>query len=321
MIKILKKSNWLVTGGAGFIGANLINHLIKNNQKVICVDSFINGSIKNIKDFKKNKNFKLLKKDIRKLNKNDFKEKVDYVIHLAALGSVERSFKNPLETNSVNVDGSINIMILASKLKAKKFIFASSSSVYGDLKKEYKTETDETNPISPYGVSKLSFEKYSITLSKKIKLQTIGLRFFNVFGPRQKTDGPYAAVIALWCENILNNKMIFINGDGNTSRDFTYIDNVIDGILRCCLKKINNYHEILNLACGNEIKLKDLLKNILKFTKISQKKIKVKIKGFRKGDIKRSKANINKAKKILQYKPKINFIKGIERYINFLISN
>lgn len=315
MTFLKKQYSWLISGGAGFIGSNLCNLLINNNQKVLCIDNFYTGKIKNISKLKKSKNFRLIKSDIRILKYSKLFRKIDYVIHLAALGSVSRSIKNPRETNSVNVDGSINLLELSKLMNAKKFIFASSSSVYGDLKKEFKVETDKTCPISPYGLSKLTFEKYAKIISKNNNLKVVGLRFFNVFGPHQNVEGDYAAVIANWSTQILNNKKIRLNGDGKTSRDFTHIDNVLEGIVRSCFYKQEKNFEIFNLACGNEVSLNALIKNIVK---ISGRKVKIIKRPFRDGDIKRSKANINKAKLILGYKVKTSFKEGIKKYIQYL---
>jgi UDP-N-acetylglucosamine 4-epimerase len=316
MLSLKKTHTWLVTGGAGFIGSNLCNFLIKKNQKVICVDNLFTGKKENIIHIKNLKNFKFIKKDIRKLNYSKTFKNIDYVVHLAALGSVSRSIENPQETNSVNVDGSLNVLKLCKLINVKKFIFASSSSVYGDLKKEFKVEKDKTIPISPYGISKLTFEKYTRILVEKYQFKTVGLRFFNVFGPNQNENGSYAAVIPNWCNKILNNKIIELNGDGSTSRDFTHVENVIDGILKSCFFKQKNKFEIFNLACGKEISLNTLLKNIIK---ILGKKPKILKKPFREGDIKRSKADIKKAKYYLNYEVKMNFENGIKKYLNGII--
>ena len=313
----MKKKCWLITGGSGFIGSNLINHLIKKNQKVICIDNFINGSLKNFDNIK-SKNLLILKCDIRKIPRKILKYKIDHVVHLAALGSVPRSFKDPIEVNSVNVDGSMKVMNLAHKLNCKSFVFASSSSVYGDSKNEQKKESDTKKPISPYGNSKYSFEIYAKILSDFYNLKTTGIRFFNVFGPNQNVNGDYAAVIPKWVTKIYKNSSVFINGDGSTSRDFTYVDNVIKGILLASLNKVNYKFNLFNIACGKEIKLKYLLDKIIYYLKIDKKNLNVKYLNFRKGDIKRSKANINKAKKLLKYKPLINFDRGLKNYIKFI---
>ena len=316
---IKKKNTWLVTGGAGFIGSNLVNYLIEKKQKVICVDNFFNGFIKNIKN-PYSKNFIFLKLDIRDLKKKHIKFKVDYFIHLAAIGSVPRSFKNPIETNSVNLEGSLKMIDLAHSLKCKSFTFASSSSVYGNSKKREKKEDDKENPISPYGNSKFSFEKYAQILSEFYNLKTTGIRFFNVFGPNQNPEGVYSAVIPRWVSRLSKNKKIFLNGDGTTSRDFTYVDNAINGLILAAKNKSNYIFNIFNIACNSEISLNYLLNKIILNLGLEKKKIKIKYNDFKKGDIKRSKANIDKAKKILKYKILINFDNGLRKYINLIKS-
>ena len=314
-----KKNTWLITGGAGFIGSNLVNHLINKNQKVICVDNYFSGTLKNIKNLN-SKNLKIINSDIRNLKKKLIKVKVDHVVHLAALGSVPRSFKDPIETNSVNIEGSLKIMSLAKFLKCQSFVFASSSSVYGDSKNKEKKETDNKNPISPYGNSKFSFEKYAEILSDFYKLKTTGIRFFNVFGPNQNPEGAYAAVIPKWVSNLINNKKIVVNGDGSTSRDFTYIDNVVNGIILASQNKLKYNYDVFNIACNKEIKLNYLLKKIIYNLKLNKAKTKVEYRNFKKGDIKRSKANVNKAKIKLKYETLVNFDEGLKKYIQFMIN-
>jgi UDP-N-acetylglucosamine 4-epimerase len=311
-----KKKCWIVTGGAGFIGSNLINFLLKNNQYVICIDNLSTGYLNNLSAFK-DKEFKFIKKDIREVKLIDIKKKVDYVVHLAALGSVPRSFKNPIETNSVNVDGSLNILKLGKHLKSKKFIFASSSSVYGNSKNKTKKEDDKKNPISPYGVSKNTFENYAKILSNHLKIRSIGLRFFNVFGPNQNMNGPYSAVIPTWANNLIQKKEILVNGDGSTARDFTYIDNVIQGIILAAYSnsKKGEYYSYFNLACGSEIKLIYLLRKLIDLLNLKKSTVKIKFRDFKEGDIWRSRADIKKIKKNLKYFPKINFDQGLEKYL------
>ena len=316
LVKLKKKYNWMVTGGAGFIGSNLIKFLIEQNQNIICLDNLETGFIKNI-NFHNHKNFRFLKKDIRKLNLNDLgKTKIDFVIHLAALGSVPRSFDDPGKTNSTNVDGSLNIIKICKKIKCKKLIFASSSSVYGDSKKTTKSENDKHNPISPYGISKATFENYAEVLANYYKLKTVGLRFFNVFGPNQNEKGVYSAVIPKWLRLLTNNQTIYINGDGSTSRDFTYVDNVLNGIILSSIKKTKNFYEIFNIACQKTINLNYVLKKLLIFLKIDGNKVKVRNLPFKKGDLKKSLANISKAKRLLNYKTEIEFDRGLEVYVN-----
>ena len=270
----------------------------------------------NISNFK-NKKFKFIKKDIRKIKLIDIKKKVDYVVHLAALGSVPRSFKNPIETNSVNVDGSLNILKLSKDLRSKKFIFASSSSVYGNSKIKQKRRMIKKNPISPYGVSKNTFENYTKILSNHLKIRSIGLRFFNVFGPNQNMNGPYSAVIPTWANNLIQKKEVLVNGDGSTSRDFTYIDNVIEGIILAAFNnsKKEEYYSYFNLACGSEIKLLYLLKKLIDLLNLKKSNVKIRFRDFKEGDIWRSRADIKKIKKNLKYFPKINFDEGLEKYI------
>ena len=271
MNKLKKKKTWLITGGAGFIGSNLINYLDKNNQKIICIDNFFSGKIKNINNIK-SKNIKIINGDIRDIEKIKIKSKVHYLVHLAALGSVPRSFKNPIETNAVNVEGSMKIMILAKKLRCQKLIFASSSSVYGNSRRTNKREIDPKNPISPYGISKLTFENYAEVFSNFYKLKTIGIRLFNVFGPNQSSDGSYSAVIPKWTKGLINKKKIYLNGDGTTTRDFTYIDNVVNGIILASQNNLKKYYEIFNLACGREIKLIYLLNKLISLLNLKKKK-------------------------------------------------
>jgi UDP-N-acetylglucosamine/UDP-N-acetylgalactosamine 4-epimerase len=320
-VNLKKKFTWIITGGAGFIGSNLIKLLIKQNQNIICVDNLETGFKKNI-NYKNYKNFKFLKKDIRKLKLIDLKgEKIDFVIHLAALGSVPRSFDNPQKTNSVNVDGSLNIIKISKELKCKKLVFASSSSIYGNSKKNIKNENDRQNPISPYGISKATFENYAEILANFYKLKIIGLRFFNVFGPNQNEKGFYSAVIPKWLRLLIRNKLIPINGDGSTSRDFTYVDNVIYAIIMSCSKNTKNYYDVFNIACQKTINLNYVLNKLIYYMGLNKKNIKIKNLPFKKGDIKKSLANIKKAKKILNYKPMIQFDQGLKMYVNNKINN
>lgn len=321
MIKLInKKFTWAITGGAGFIGSNLINELITNKQKVICIDNFSTGSFGNIKVFLKNKNFKLIKKDIRdEINLNI---KVDFFIHLAALGSVPKSFENPIETNDVNVSGSLKMFFLANKLKAKKFIFASSSAVYGNSKNKIKKEDDKLNPISPYGLSKYIFEKYLSQIYNDSPMAIYGLRFFNVFGPRQNENGPYAPVISKWVRNAFDKKDLVLFGDKEISRDFTYVENITDSIINLCLIKIKkSKYEIFNIATDNPQNLYNVYKKIKKELKKFNIFPKLVIGKPRNGDIKISKSNISKAMKYFNYRPIVYFDQGLRKYINFLIEN
>ena len=320
-INLKKKFTWIVTGGAGFIGSNLIKLLIKQNQNIICIDNLETGFKKNI-NYKNYKNFKFIKKDIRKLKLIDLEgKKIDFVIHLAALGSVPRSFDNPQKTNSVNVDGSLNIIKISKEIACKKLVFASSSSIYGNSKKNIKNENDKQNPISPYGISKATFENYAEILANFYKLKVIGLRFFNVFGPNQSEKGFYSAVIPKWLRLLIKNELIPINGDGSTSRDFTYVDNVIYAIILSCSKNTKKYYDVFNIACQKTINLNYVLDKLIDYMKLNKKNIKIKNLPFKKGDIKKSLADIKKAKKVLSYSPTIQFDQGLKMYVDNKINN
>jgi UDP-N-acetylglucosamine 4-epimerase len=318
--KFKKKYTWIVTGGAGFIGSNLISLLLKSNQKVICIDNFVTGKKINIKNFYLNKNFILLKKDIReKINLN---LKADFFIHLAALGSVPRSFLKSTETNDVNVTGSLKMYELSKKLNVKKFIFASSSSVYGNSKNKIKKESDKLNPISPYGLSKYIFEKYLFQISHQYEINCYGLRFFNVYGPNQNDCGPYAPVISKWIRNSIQKKVSILFGNGRSIRDFTHVDNVLTAIisLALCKRKISKFN-VFNIGTGRPISLNDLYKKIK--NKLNKFNIKMRIRKekSRDGDIKFSSSDISKAKIFFSYTPLVYIDEGLDKYINCLIKN
>jgi len=218
----------LITGGAGFIGSNLVDFFLSNGHKVNCIDDYSTGYEYNIKHHFNNPNFKFFHGDIRDLKSCiDAAENCDYILHHAALGSVPRSIENPIETNAVNIDGFLNVLIAARNHKVKRFIYAASSSTYGDSKKLPKVEEEIGKPLSPYAITKLVNELYADVFAKSYKMQCIGLRYFNVFGKRQDPNGAYAAVIPLWAKKLINYEQPIINGDGSYSRDFTYIENVI----------------------------------------------------------------------------------------------
>jgi len=338
-----KQYVWLITGVAGFIGSNLLEQLLKLNQKVVGLDNFSTGYKKNIDEVKnlvtKEQwlNFKIIKGDIRNINdckkamyyqstmnnKNN-KIPVDYVLHQAALGSVPRSIKDPILTNQNNIDGFLNIMIASRDAKVKSFTYAASSSTYGDSKSLPKKENKIGKPLSSYAVTKYVNELYAYVFKINYDFNSIGLRYFNVYGPRQDPNGAYAAVIPLWIDSILNGKQIYINGDGKNSRDFTYIDNVVQAnILAATTQKKNSKNEIYNIACGKNITLDNL--NIKIRKKISEKlKIKNKTNIYREnriGDVKKSKADILKAKKLLKYDPNIEIEKGLEKTVAWFLKN
>ena len=313
----LSKYKFLITGGAGFIGSNLVEYLIKYNAGLVRVlDNLSNGYYENIKKFEGLSNFQFIQGDIR-----DYEtcikavDEIDFVSHQAALGSVPRSLKDPITTNNVNIGGFLN-MLNAAKLSSslKRFVYAASSSTYGDSEASPKVEGVEGNPLSPYAVTKLVNEIYADLFFKVYDMKTIGLRYFNVFGPNQNPNNPYAAVIPIFCRTAINNETIFINGDGKTSRDFTFIENVIQANIKAMLFKELTRNEVFNVACGEQTSLNDVVSLL---NKISGKNINVVYKEFRSGDIRHSKANIEKIKKQLNYTPTVFFSTGLEIVYNW----
>ena len=318
----LNKKTILVTGGAGFIGSNLCEALLKRENKVICLDNFATGKKENIKQFLKDDNFKLIEGDIRKIEDCLKASKdVDYVLHQAALGSVPRSIKDPITTNEVNISGFLNMLVAARDNGVKRFVFAASSSTYGDSKLMPKVEEIIGKPLSPYAITKYVNELYADIFSKTYGIEIIGLRYFNVFGRKQDPNGSYAAVIPKFVKLLIKGESPTINGDGNYSRDFTYIDNVIQANLLSLItnnkKAINT---IYNVACGDRNTLNDLMLYLKKYlsefdNKIS--KIKVIYGPKRDGDIPHSHASINKAKKLLGYNPQFNFQNGLKESVKW----
>ena len=312
----------MITGVGGFIGSNILEELLKLNQKVIGIDNFSTGHKKNLVDvqklvsFKQWSNFKFLKGDII-----DFKfcrkvvKKVDFVLHQAALGSVPRSIKDPISSNKNNVTGFLNMLHASNLSKVKNFVYASSSSVYGDHPKLPKIENITGNLLSPYAATKHTNEVYADVFSKSYGLNCVGLRYFNVFGKRQDPNGSYAAVIPKWIKLIIENKDLYIFGDGTTSRDFCYIENAVFANILACLKN-KNKHQIYNIAAGERTTLNDLfyqIKMIASKYGINFPQQKLNYQNFRNGDVKHSLANIKKARKGLSYHP-LYFVKeGLEK--------
>jgi UDP-N-acetylglucosamine 4-epimerase len=316
-----KKRTWLITGAAGFIGSNIAIFLINHGQRVVGVDNFITGSKKNLKYFSKNqiKNFKFYEGDITNKNLCDnVCKNVEVVLHQAALGSVPRSIENPLKTNLHNVNGFLNILFYSKKHNIKKFVYASSSSVYGDSVLLPKKEANLGNILSPYAATKRFNEIYSDIFKKVYNFDTVGLRYFNVFGKNQNPKGAYAAVIPKWLDAIENNKDINIYGDGNTTRDFCYIKNVVSANILASLqekKKIKN--KVYNISCGSKISLNNLFKEMLKIYSINGFNYKKKLTylPFRSGDIRHSQADISIAKKDLGYMPIYDVKSGLKELI------
>lgn|ERR1035437_8696115 len=317
---MIKNSKILVTGGAGFIGSNLCENLIKLGNQVVCLDNFSTGKIENIKLLKKNPNFKLITGDIRNLDdcKTALKG-VEYVLHEAALGSVPRSINDPVTTNDVNISGFLNMLVAARDARIKRFVYAASSSTYGDSEELPKTEDIIGKPLSPYAVTKYVNELYAGIFSKIYGLDCIGLRYFNVFGRKQDPDGAYAAVIPLFVKQLINHQSPVINGNGEYSRDFTYIDNVIQmNLLALTTSNMNAINTVYNTACGDKTTLNQLVGYLKEFLSEYDPKIKhVEILhgSNRIGDIPHSLASIGKAQRLLGYNPHFNLREGLKEAI------
>ena len=312
-ISFPKNSVFLITGGAGFIGSNLCEAILKLGYKVVCLDNFSTGKKKNIIDFLNNSNFKLIEGDITDFDtcKNAC-DGVDYVLHQAAWGSVPRSIEMPQFYCVNNIVGTLNMMEAAARSGVKKFVYASSSSVYGDEPKLPKREGKEGNLLSPYALTKKCDEEWGKQYSLHYGLDTYGLRYFNVFGRRQDPDGPYAAVIPKFIKMLMNDKRPTINGDGNQSRDFTYIENVIEANLKACLASHESAGQVFNIAYGGRECLNDIYHIICD---LLGKTIEPIYGPDRKGDIKHSNADISKAKKLLGYSPDYDFSTGLREAI------
>lgn len=324
----------LVTGGAGFIGSNLVDHFLEQGHEVVCLDNLSTGFEKNIAHNFGNPKFTFINGDIRNLS--DCKKAVegcDLVSHQAALGSVPRSIKDPITTNEVNIDGFVNMLVASRDAGVKRFVYAASSSTYGDSKKLPKVEHEIGKPLSPYAITKYVNELYADIFSRTYGMQCIGLRYFNVFGRRQDPNGAYAAVIPLWVKQLISLERPVINGDGFYSRDFTYIDNVIQSNEKALFapsenflsgvdesvqennEKVNSFSEVFNIAFGGNTTLNQLyaaLRNNL--ARFDERILGIEpVYGpFREGDIPHSQASITKAEKMLFYKPEYDAAKGFE---------
>lgn len=316
----------LITGGAGFIGSNLCDYLLHKNYEVVCLDNFSTGHRHNIDLHISNPNFKLIEGDIRNLA--DCQQAVygvDFVLHQAALGSVPRSINDPITTNDVNVSGFLNMLVAARDAKVKRFVYAASSSTYGDSVGLPKIEDVIGKPLSPYAITKYVNELYAEIFSKTYGLETIGLRYFNVFGRRQDPNGAYAAVIPKFVMQFMNYESPVINGDGNYSRDFTYIDNVIHmNELAMTTKNIDAVNTVYNTAFGDRTTLKQLvglLQEYLSEYDAKIKDIRIVHGPNRVGDIPHSLASIDKAKKLLNYDPQFSIQKGLKEAVKWYYEN
>ena len=322
---VLSEKKILVTGGAGFIGSNLCEALLEKNNQVVCLDNFSTGKRENITPFLKNPNFSLLEGDIRNLNDCiNATKNVDFVLHQAALGSVPRSIKDPITSNDVNVSGFLNMLVASRDNGVKRFVYAASSSTYGDSETLPKVEGKIGNPLSPYAITKYVNELYASVFSKTYGLETIGLRYFNVFGKRQDPNGAYAAVIPKFISQFINLESPVINGDGSYSRDFTFIKNIVQINLLSLVAGKNAVNKVYNAAFGNRNTLNDLviyLKDNLSVLNPEIGKVSIIYGDTRVGDIPHSHADISKAKKYLNYKPEFSLQKGLEKSIKWYWEN
>ena len=311
----------LVTGGAGFIGSNLCESLLQLNNKVVCLDNFATGKRENITMFLDNPNFTLIEGDIRNLQDCMLAtNEVDYVLHQAALGSVPRSIKDPITSNEVNVGGFLNMLVASRDNCVKRFIYAASSSTYGDSESMPKVEEVIGKPLSPYAVTKYVNELYAEIFSTTYGLETIGLRYFNVFGKKQDPNGAYAAVIPKFISQLIQLESPVINGDGSYSRDFTYIDNVIQANLLSMTAAQNAVNTVYNVAFGDRNTLNDLmryLKELLSVYNPAIEDVAVVYGAKRTGDIPHSHASIAKAQKALQYHPQYSLQQGLKEAIQW----
>ncbi|MFM1879708.1 MAG: UDP-N-acetylglucosamine 4-epimerase [Bacteroidota bacterium] len=316
----------LVTGGAGFIGSNLCETLLKNGNKVRCLDNFATGKRENLESFVNHPNFELMEGDIRDFNAcRKASEDMDYVLHQAALGSVPRSLNDPITSNEVNVSGFLNMLVAAKEASIKRFVYAASSSTYGDSVVMPKTEAVIGKPLSPYAVTKYVNELYADVFSKSYGIETIGLRYFNVFGRRQDPNGAYAAVIPKFVMQLMRHESPIINGDGTYSRDFTYIDNVVQMNLRAIITTDSNaLNTVYNVAYGERTSLNELLEYLKTYLGQFDPEI-TKVQAIygpeRKGDVPHSLASIEKAKSLLNYSPEFDIKQGLKEAINWYWQN
>jgi len=308
----------LVTGGAGFIGSNLVESLLQD-EKVSFVrvfDNLATGSLKNIEGYKNHPKFDFIEGDIRSYETClTACDGIDLISHQAALGSVPRSINDPLTTNNVNITGTLNIFTAAKEKGIKRIVYAASSSTYGDHPGLPKVEDKIGNPLSPYAVTKLVNELYAKVYASLYNMEFIGLRYFNIFGPRQNPNGPYAAVIPLFAEALLNNKQPVINGDGSHSRDFTFVDNaVLANKLSLFTANKEAINQVYNIACGEQTSLLELFNGLKKEAATSLQPV---FGPERLGDVKHSLADISKARQLLGYNPVVNVEEGLQKTFNW----
>lgn len=316
----------LITGGAGFIGSNLCEYFLNKGYEVTCLDNFVTGHRHNIQPFLLNEKFKLIEGDIRNIDDCLIATHgVDFVLHQAALGSVPRSIKDPITSNDVNVSGFLNMLVASRDNGVKRFVYAASSSTYGDSESLPKVEDKIGKPLSPYAITKYINELYAEIFSRTYGLETIGLRYFNVFGRKQDPNGAYAAVIPKFVMQLMKKESPIINGDGNYSRDFTYIDNVIQmNELAMTTLDVNAINTVYNTAFGDRTTLNQmvgLLKEYLSEFESEIGNVEIIHGPNREGDIPHSLASIEKAKKLLNYNPKYSFKDGLKEAVKWYWEN
>ncbi|ARN79958.1 SDR family oxidoreductase [Methylocystis bryophila] len=314
---------WLVTGAAGFIGSNLLETLLRLDQRVVSLDNFATGRRSNLEDVKRLvtpeqwARHEFVEGDIRNLEDcRRVCEGVDFVLHQAALGSVPRSLADPIATNAANVTGFVNMLVAARDAKVKRFVYAASSSTYGDHPGLPKVEDVIGRPLSPYAVTKLVNEIYADVFGRCYGVPSIGLRYFNVFGPRQDPNGAYAAVIPKWIAALMKGETVIVNGDGETSRDFCYVDNAVQtNLLAALVEEPAAINQVYNVAVGDRTTLNELhsrTRKLLVDAAPAAASAKVEHRDFRPGDVRHSQADISKAKRLLGYEPTHRFAEGLE---------
>ncbi len=316
----------LVTGGAGFIGSNLCEALLNNGNNVVCLDNLATGKRKNIASFLTKESFSFIEGDIRNLEDcHKACEQVDFVLHQAALGSVPRSINDPITSNTVNVSGFLNMLVAARDAKVKRFVYAASSSTYGDSTKLPKIEGEIGKPLSPYAITKYVNELYADIFNKTYGLETIGLRYFNVFGRKQDPNGAYAAVIPKFVMQLMKHESPVINGDGSYSRDFTYVDNVIEMNVRSILADNKEaVNTVYNVAYGERTDLKTLVAILKEYLSNHDQLIGEVVTEYgpeRQGDVPHSLASIEKAQTLLGYAPKYSIYTGLKEAVEWYWKN
>ncbi|MCW8864961.1 MAG: NAD-dependent epimerase/dehydratase family protein [Colwellia sp.] len=332
---LVNQKTWLITGCAGFIGSNLLETLLLLNQKVVGLDNFATGHQHNLDEVQGQvsaqqwSNFSFIEGDIRNLEDctkavGTTENSVDYILHQAALGSVPRSIADPILTNSANITGFLNMLVAAKEAKVSSFVYAASSSTYGDHPALPKVEENIGKPLSPYAVTKYVNELYAEVFNKTYGLNATGLRYFNVFGKRQDPDGAYAAVIPKWTAAMIDDQDVFVNGDGETSRDFCFVENAVQANILAATAEESGKNQVYNVALGDRTSLNtlfDSLKTALKANGVNYQKSPA-YRDFRAGDVRHSQADISKAKNMIGFEPEFKIQQGIDKampwYIDFL---